>query len=241
MGTRERKQRAFEQREQFFVEQARELIGREGLLNLQMTRLADQCEYAVGTLYQHFASKEDLIIEIACADFKEHVDLARRVAAWPARSRDRVVALALTDAVFVGLKPDHFSLIQYAFCDVVWRAATPERRAKVIATQLPGTSIGVRIVEDAVAEGDLELHGLTPVEAAVSFGSLLAGSHTFLRSESFMHAFAVSDPKRVLCRHVQALLNGLQWKPIVDPHDIAALDALIDRIVDEVFHDCCQR
>ncbi len=65
LGTRERRQREVAEHEQLFLTAARELIRQDGLLNLQMARVAEKCDYAVGTLYQHFGSKEDLLVALA--------------------------------------------------------------------------------------------------------------------------------------------------------------------------------
>jgi AcrR family transcriptional regulator len=51
MGTKERRQREVSEREQRFLEKARELIVQDGLLNLQMARVAEACDYATGTFY----------------------------------------------------------------------------------------------------------------------------------------------------------------------------------------------
>ena len=56
-----RRQREIALREQAFLDQAQALIQRDGLLSLQMARIAEESGYAIGTLYKHFASKEDLL------------------------------------------------------------------------------------------------------------------------------------------------------------------------------------
>src|SRR3546814_18131770 len=92
MGTRERRQREVAEREQRFLDAARELIQQDGLLNLQMSRIAEKCDYAVGTLYQHFVSKEDLLVALASEEAQERVDMFVRVHRWAAsRSEERRV------------------------------------------------------------------------------------------------------------------------------------------------------
>ncbi len=58
VGTRERRQREFEDREELIRNCARELIRDESLLNLQMSRIAEKCEHEVGKLNKHVESKE---------------------------------------------------------------------------------------------------------------------------------------------------------------------------------------
>ena len=60
-----RRQRDIARREQAMLDAAQALIQRDGLLSLQMARVAEESGYAIGTLYKHFASKEDLLVTLA--------------------------------------------------------------------------------------------------------------------------------------------------------------------------------
>ncbi len=239
MGTRERRQRELGTREGVILDAARELIHTEGLLKLQMARVAEKCEYAVGTLYQHFASKEDLLLALTCQDMHDHAGLIEHVRHWPATPRDRMFALAVADMMFVRRCPDHFRVAQYVFCEVVWKAASAERRQAVIDAQAPIAAAAVAIVEEAVAAGSLELRGLSPEALCIAMWSQVVGMHNLVHAEGVLRGLdAVHDAYRLMCRHLQALLNGLGWNPLLAPDDTRALDALIDRICREVFHEC---
>lgn len=238
MGTRERRQRELDHREQLILETARELIRAEGLLNLQMARVAEKCEYAVGTLYQHFASKEDLLLTLTCQDILDHAAMIDRVLIWPATPRERMFALAVADSIFARRCPDHFRIAQYVFCEVVWKAASPERRQAVLEAQAPISAAAMAIVEEAVAAGSLRLQGLSPAELCLAMWSQVVGMHNLVHAEGVLRGMTeVKDAYRLMCRHLQALFNGLGWGPEMDPDDAVSLDDLIDRISREVFHD----
>ncbi len=51
--------------------------------------------------------------------------------------------------------------------------------------------------------------------------------------------FLVREPYRLMCRHVQVLLNGFEWRPLFDTRDAGALDLQIARIRRELFSDMC--
>ena len=123
MATHDRRQREFAQREALFLDTAQALIQREGLLNLQMARIAEECEYAIGTLYRHFASKEDLLVALATRNSLDRVELFERAARWSGPTRDRIVALALADLIVLREQPEHFRLAQFVWTEVVWGAA----------------------------------------------------------------------------------------------------------------------
>lgn len=240
MGTKERRQRQFEDREHRFLESARALIREEGLLNLQMSRIAEQCEFAVGTLYRHFLSKEDLLLALTLADAQQHAAMFQRVADWQASSRERMLAIAVADMVFVQRHPEFFRLEQYVLTDVVWRAASAERRSAFVAASVPVSRIVVQIVNDAVTAGDLKLGGFAPQEICTSLWALSSGTHNLVHAEGVLEEFNVREPYRLMCRHMHVLLNGYGWRPLFDTHDIPALDAQIQAISREIFHDLCR-
>lgn len=239
MGTKERRQREFEDRERVFLDCARDLIRDEGLLNLQMSRIAEKSEYAVGTLYKHFASKEDLLLALSAVDTEKHVQMFQRAAQWKASPRDRMAAIAVADMIFVRRNPDYFRLGQYVFTEVVWGAASPERRAASLTASEPIGDVVVGIVNDAVAAGDLDLNGLSAEELCTGLWALSAGTHSLVHAEGVLEDFNVREPYRLMCLHTQIMLNGYGWRPLVDVGDGAALDALIKRISNEVFDDLC--
>ena len=239
MGTKERRQRQFAEREQQFLDAACELISENGLLNLQMSRIAEKCEYAVGTLYQHFASKEDLLLALTTVQAQEHSELFRRVAQWQALTRERMFAIGVADKIFVQRNPDHFRVAQYTLCEVVWHAASPDRRKDFLAACKPISQCVVDIVEDAVRAGDLALNGLTPQEVCTGTWALCNGTHNLVHVEGMLDEFTIRDAYRLMCQHIQILLNGFGWKPLADPADTAATDKLIQRIKNEVFDDFC--
>ena len=240
MGTKERRQRQVADREQQVLAAAHELIRAEGLLNLQMSKLAERCEYAVGTLYQHFASKEDLLVALTTQSVAEHASMFRRVAEWKAGTRERMFGIGVADMIFVRRNPGHFRLAQYALCEVVWKAASPLRREALLAANQPVAGVVAELVREAVKAGDLDLRGQTPQELTSGLWALSFGFHNLTHAEGVLEEFTVREPYRLMCRHIQHLLNGCGWKPLADPADTGALDRLIRRVSDEVFGDLCK-
>jgi AcrR family transcriptional regulator len=239
VGTRERRQREVAEREDLFLDAALELIRQDGLLALQMARIADKCEYAVGTLYLHFQSKEDLLLALITRVFRDYIGLVRRAGAWKASSRDRMFAVGVADLVFVRLYPDYFRIAQYSLCEVVWKAASSERRQAFLEANDPLVEIVSGIVEDARRDGDLPRGGQTAQEMATGVWALCNGYHNLSHAEGILEDFSVPDPYSLMCRHLQGLLDGFCWKPMSPPDDPKALDALIDRIRREVFQEVC--
>ena len=62
MSTLARKKREFVQREELILETARRLLLEVGYLELTMDLIARKIEYSKGTIYQHFSSKEEILL-----------------------------------------------------------------------------------------------------------------------------------------------------------------------------------
>ncbi len=240
MSTKDRRLRERAEREQRFLDKAQELIQRDGLMSLQMSRIAEECDYAVGTLYQHFASKEDLLVTLATRNCMSRVHLFERAARWPGPSRERMLAIVLADLMVIRAQPEHFRLEQFVWTDVIWGAASPQTRQRSLEASAPLGLLIDSIVEGAIAAGDLRADiGLSAQAVTIGPWTLALGMHTLTHAEGLLEAHALGDPYRLLMKHLHFLLNGYGWQPLFDPADDAALDALNSRLCRDVFGNAC--
>lgn len=233
MAVPTRRERVCAEREQHILAVAREQLQQDGLLGLQMTRVARACGIAVGTLYQHLACKEDLLLALAT----ESVAMYRRAASWQAGSRERMQAIVLADSLLTERHPEQFRLMQYALCEVVWQAASSTRRAAFLAANEPIAEIVRGIAEDARAAGDLPPGDLGPLEITTACWSLAVGVQNLTHVDGMLQHFQMAPGCDLLARYMAHLLNGLGWQPLMDPADSGALRALYERIQHEVFDD----
>lgn len=240
MPTLSRKQREFAVREDLFLDKAQDLIQRDGLLSLQMSRIAEECEYAIGTLYKHFASKEDLLVALSTRNCMSRVDLYERAARWPGPTRDRMLAVVLADLIVMREQPEHFRLAQFVWTDVVWGAASRASRQRALETAAPLATLIDGIATEARRAGDLPVH-MPLSDASLTIGpwAMCLGMHTLAQQDGLIDAGVVGNPYRLLVKHMQYLLNGYGWQPLFDPGDEAAIDACIARLSQEVFGIPC--
>ncbi|MDH7453791.1 helix-turn-helix domain-containing protein [Luteimonas composti] len=239
MATTDRRQREFAQREALFLDTAQALIQRDGLLNLQMSRIAEECEYAIGTLYRHFSSKEDLLVALATRNCLDRVELFERAARWAGPTRDRIVALALADLIVLREQPEHFRLAQFVWTDVVWGAASEPVRSRALQACEPLAALIEGIAAEARGVGDLPAQ-LSVTDEGLTIGPwiLCLGMHTLAQQQGLLDP-ALGDPYRLLFRHLHYLLNGYGWQPLFDPGDDDALDRSIERLCRDVFDVPC--
>lgn len=229
-----RRLREREAREQHILDAAQALIQQDGLLNLQMARLAEASEVATGTLYQHFASKEDLLVTLSARNCAARRGLFEQAAGWSGPSRERMLAIGIADTLMLAEQPEFFRLAQYALTEVVWGAASPQRRAQALAASEPLGGLVMGIIRDARVAGDLPLGtSLTEAELCLGPWTLCLGMHTLVHAEGMLRD-KVQAPYRLMFHHLQMLLNGYGWQPLFDPaHE--DLDALLCRLSRQIF------
>ncbi|RFF31084.1 TetR/AcrR family transcriptional regulator [Wenzhouxiangella sediminis] len=239
MGTQERKAREFAAREDLFLDTARQLILSDGLLSLTMARVAAACDYATGTLYQHFSSKEDLLLALSTRMAGDRVALFCRAAAFDGATRDRMFALSVADVLFAKQCPEHFRLAQYVFTEAVWSATSDARRQAALEGSQPMCEEVRSIIRQAVADGDLPDRGLRNLDLGVGPWTLCLGMHTLVHADGLLSFYDVNRPYGLLLQHIEFLLNGLGWKPLVDDISASHVAAKVERLCREVFSDVC--
>jgi len=225
----------FLQREQAFLQETLRQIRQSGLLSLHMAKVSRACGYATGTLYQHFVSKEDLLLALNTELSSTRMDFLKRAIAWQAPSRQRQLALTVADILFAKQNPEHFQLAQYVGSPVVWAAASEKRRNESIRKWQPMTTLVAGIVDDAVAAGELPASGRQGFEIILGPWMLAMGAHTLKHADGLMDQLGIQECYYTMLRHQQVLLNGLQWKPLVDSDNDDALKASIEHVITSVF------
>jgi AcrR family transcriptional regulator len=204
------------------------------LLTLQMARLARACDYATGTLYQHFASKEDLLVALATQRLSQHCALFCRVADWDASTRDRMFALTVVDEDFSRRHPNYSKLMQYVFTEVVWETATQERRQALSAELAPVIKAITGVVEEAIRNNEVDAGVLNAQEMMLGPWAVCHGMQSLLQTRGLLSQLAIRAPRRTIYAHAQILLNGMNWQPLFNLDDQAALDGKVDRIEREL-------
>jgi AcrR family transcriptional regulator len=234
MATTLRKQREVLQRELHLLEVARKMLVAHGYAGLSMDRLAEATEYSKGTVYQHFSTKEDLVMALAAQSLEQRTALFDRVAHFKARPRERMQGIGVADELFAKTYPYSFrSELIIKMADLGDRA-TPERRERLEAHEHRCTGIVRGFIEEAIEVGDLDPSAsVSRVMFAVI--TMVIGTHTVTSSfGSMMNKTGIFNPFDALRDNIQVLLDGFGWKPLSTEWDYAETDR---RIAKEVFAD----
>lgn len=94
MGIKERRERERREQRQGILAAARAIASHEGWQAVTIRRVAEQVEYSPPMIYEHFASKEALLLELVRAGFQALLSAMREAAEPLADPAARVLALA---------------------------------------------------------------------------------------------------------------------------------------------------
>ena len=211
-----RKQREIKEREARILKLARPILLREGYQGLSMDRLALEMEYAKGTLYNHFPNKEDIVLALAVESINLRMRMMESASMHGQNPRERLIHIGAASELF-STATGHFAIEAWIRNSTIWDKASPERQDFIKQTEAKCMGIVAGLSRDAVARGDLNLpEGLSAEEVIFGFWSLTYGSQILSASSPSLAALGITNPITTIRQHCFTLLNGFQWKPLMD-------------------------
>lgn len=231
-----RKQREIQERERQILAIARPILLEKGYQALGMKQLADQMEYAKGTLYNHFPHKEEIVAALAIESMELRRKLFEMAAVARGNSRERMAAIGCVCECYAVGCPEHFAIEQLLRNAIIWEKASEQRQELIRQCESRVMGIVAGIVRDAVAQKDLEIpQGMSPEEFVFGFWSLTYGSHVLRSSSPSLPEIGVNDPGRSVRYHAWTLMNGYNWKPAMSFEQTESLmNELAERIMPNV-------
>jgi len=237
VATSPRKLREVRARETELLELARALIAEGGLRGFTMEKLAASSEYSKGTVYQHFTSKEDLYAELAAGHMHGRIARFKRAASFAGNSRERLTAIGLAEELYVLGNVPEYRMQMAITMEVFSSNARPDRMQTLMELEMQCVTITSDIVRDGVKSGELTLreHASPEGLTMVLWGAYIGTFKMFVCRESDAGCPASQmglDPVENLGYHIQFLLDGYGWAPLMADFDYLATR---QRVIREIF------
>lgn len=220
MNTLSRRQRDFLQREQLFLDTARQILRSDGIANLTMDRIAELTEYAKGTVYKHFTCKEDILCGLCLECMRHLAALFEQAGNLGGNSREQIMAIGTAYQIFTQRYPEEFDLLIATRTNNIRQKAAPQRvedmsnADKVVQNQLR------TVVRRAIADGMLVLPPHIGVDElcftlwAMGFGILMLDQAKDVTTE-----LQLPPARQMLFSQINLLLDGYGWKPLSSEFD----------------------
>jgi hypothetical protein len=133
------------------------------------------------------------------------------------KSRERMMAIGLASERYVQMHSDHFAIEQFASNSTIRGESKPKRQELVRHFELQCMGSVAGVVRDAIAIGDLILpQMMTAEELVFGFWSITFGSHVLTFNRPGLSELGVNDAWRAIRLHGCTMLNGFNWKPLMN-------------------------
>ncbi len=245
MSISARKEREFKERENLILRTSFDMLLTEGYMGFTIDKLAKKIDYAKGTVYKHFACKEDIVMKILNEAFKQRIKVLERIKTLDIPERALVMAGTYGMSLYNKLNPNLHRLLQIGNVESIWNKVSQDLKDE-------HNSMVTRIFDDfellvqrAVKNKNLELGEHESIDIYFSIICLSMGFSGMLRNtrdaqiphnviECLCNSRLVKDPARVLRLAMNTFLDGLNWRPLTGNYDYNALET---EVTDTVFSD----
>ncbi len=232
MPTLTRKQREILEREELILSATQTLLHQHGYNHLTMDRVAETVEYSKGTIYNHFACKEDLICSLCCRSLKNLFDVFQRAYQSPGSTRERYSAVGVGYSLYYQRHPKETQNIQTMRNHAVREKVSDHRLKEMESLEQKITEIAGSIVQEAIDCGDLEKKHQVNINAIV-FGcwSMHYGALLLDQSDIPLQNMGFDSVVDMLWGNANVYLNGYQWQPLSATSDSKKLFEKISSVL----------
>jgi len=223
-STLSRKQREMLERETLILDAAQSILHQHGYNYLSMERVAEKVEYSKGTIYNHFASKEDMVCSLSCRCVNNLIDIFQRAYDYPGSTRERYAAIGIGYSLYHQLHPMDVQNIQAVKNNAVREKISEQKLKEMESLEQQITRIAQSIVSEAIERGDLDKKYKDDTGTIV-FGcwSMHYGALMLNQSAIPLHELGFSPVVQMLWRNANIYLDGYHWQPLSSETDTKKL------------------
>ncbi len=226
------KERVKREREEQILDIAYRHVLEHGYHGLNLRKVAEEVGCSNGTVFTHFATKEDVLLALTVRTMRLRGELFEQASRFQGTTRERLFAIGVADVLFVQSNPGHFKIETIVKTDSLWERATEERRNWLEQQETHCLNVVNQIIIEAVEAGDLELRGRTPTEICFAFWSMSFGVHSLAADAVSLAHAGIHDPYGSLRENLHVLADGFGWRALSADWNY---DATYRRISKEVF------
>lgn len=203
-----RKAEEREQRDLLILSIAREILQEQGVAALSMQAVADRTRYSKGTIYQHYASKEDLVARLMIECGRQLQALLGKAAAYDGSTRCRV---ALGSAAFLLNASRNASIV--SLVPTVKSAAFMQKVSAEHATLITQLDQKMLQMITGIFDADPDLKRCSALQAAFGWWAMMWGLQEAIGKGWNLQDLGIDNPLEYFNTSLQVYLDGLEIKP----------------------------
>ncbi|MEL6107240.1 MAG: TetR/AcrR family transcriptional regulator [Planctomycetota bacterium] len=199
-----------------------DLLKEGGLSAVRLDRIAEIIGCTRTALYQHFANREEMLVDMARRAIEFRYRLFVDAVDMDRTPRERLMAVCIASMVYVDDMPLHFSIEQAIQNESIWERIGQERQQPILENQQACMELCAACVDSGIRGGDLPLPAGLIVEQMVErvcFGlwSMAYGGLVIEASSPSLERVGIRDVRSTIHHNCNALLDSFAWKPLYEP------------------------
>lgn len=119
-------------REEQIIQASISLFAEKGFLGVRMSDIAKNCEISMGTIYSHFAAKEDLLMACATTIVARKMTLFRSIIESGIPVMQRIVTSLISSWLISQHHQDLIEMVHLSLMPSIWKRAKQEHVSKQI-------------------------------------------------------------------------------------------------------------
>jgi len=204
-----------QQREDHLIEIARSLVEKDCTTTLTMDKLVKASPYSKGTIYKHFISKEDLLMAVCNSCMTEIKSLFERALSYDGKSREKVLAVAVSYVIWAKLHPSQLFAVLSAHAPSVALGCSPQRNSEQQSNEFCLMELLQSAIIKAIEGGNFKLPtNLTVEQVNFAMWSSLWGAMALIMSKGESAKLKSMQLERESFTNNRLILDGLNWKPL---------------------------
>jgi len=230
-----RKQREIQSRIELILQVGRDLVARHGYRGLTMNRIAELTEYSKGTIYQHFACKEEVVHSLVSKGTQRLIGMLSRTRTYKGSCRLKFTLASEAYFLFWKLYPTEISMLQTVKSSSVTEKVSPSRQQEFqnLEAKLMGEMCST--IEEGIQAGELTLpEGTLVQELAFGSWSILHGALSVSQGVTELSHVGIDNIVNSVRKNFQIYLDGCHWQPVdndysrANAQDIARNEIFVD-------------
>jgi AcrR family transcriptional regulator len=227
-------------REQEMLGLAKGIICNEGEAALTIDKLVKKLPYSKGTVYNHFISKEDIILALCNAHMAQVASVFTRALTFNGNSREKALAVHVGSLLNAQANPQDFMIGVTVKTAVCTSKASEFRRQQHQQTEVSLLSPIFAHYQAAVDAGECELPvGMKIEQLAFACWSVDFGTQILLMGDNDTCSVRSQlDVERELINGINLIHDGMGWQPLARHFD---WKRSVRRMKEEIFaHEMAQ-
>jgi AcrR family transcriptional regulator len=174
-------------------------------------------------VYQIFASKEELITALGIECRSKLLETVRRAVGFPGRSRERMVALGEAMIFYSSYHADDQRILKLIDSETILERVPERQKEKMNSYDVQVFQMLVGVIQDAIAEGDLDLQGSSMEGLALAFWAMIDGSFAANMGGAPLKEAGFDNSTVEIIRQAHYMMDGHGWRPLSRECDYGAV------------------